>query len=76
MVIGSADLTGLNSLYQANWSGPQLGMGIKYMHNKNVLSLDYKLQDVNFYGYTDWNLRTDLRHPKSMTQMVMVRALS
>lgn len=68
MVIGSADLTGLNSLYQANWRGPQLGIGLKYLHNKNILSLDYKLQDVNFYGYTDWNLRTDLRHPKSMTQ--------
>ena len=68
MVIGSADLTGLDSLYQANWSGPQLGIGLKYKKNKSVLSFDYSLQDVDFNAYTDWNLRSDLEHPKSMTQ--------
>jgi hypothetical protein len=68
MVIGSADLTGLDSLYEANWRGPQLGIGLKYKINKSVISLDYSFQDIDFNGYTDWNLRSDLRHPKSMTQ--------
>jgi len=68
MVIGSANLTGLDSLYQANWSGPQLGLGINYKINKSIFSLNYSLQDINFNGYTNWNLRSDLKHPKSMTQ--------
>jgi len=68
MVIGSANLTGLDSLYEANWSGPQLGLGLNYKINKSILSLNYRLQDINFNGYTDWNLRSDLKHPKSMTQ--------
>ena len=68
MIIGSADLTGLDSLYQANWSGPQLGLGLNYKINKSIFSLNYSLQDINFNGHTNWNLRSDLRHPKSMTQ--------
>jgi len=68
MVIGSANLTGLNSLYQANWWGPQLGISLKYKKNKSIFSFNYNLQDINFNGYTDWNLRTDLKHPESMTQ--------
>ena len=68
MIIGSANLTGLDSLYQANWSGPQLGFALNYKNNRSIFSFNYSLQDINFNGYTDWNLRSDLKHPKSMTQ--------
>tara|TARA_B110000008_G_C16933328_1_gene549610 strand:+ start:841 stop:1725 length:885 start_codon:yes stop_codon:yes gene_type:complete len=68
MVIGSADLTGLDSLYEANWSGPQVGIGLKYKKNNGVFSLDYSLQNIDFNGHTNWNLRSDLKHPESMTQ--------
>ena len=67
-VIGSVDLSGLNSLYQANWHGPQVGIGLNYKNNSNVVSFNYSFQNINFYGHTDWNLRSDLKHPKSMTQ--------
>jgi hypothetical protein len=68
MIIGSANLTGLDSLYQASWSGPQLGLSLNYKKNRSVFAFNYTLQDINFNGYTDWNLRADLKHPKSMTQ--------
>ena len=67
-VIGSADLTGLDSLYQANWHGPQVGISLNYKKNSNVVSFNYGYQDISFYGHADWNLRSDLKHPKSMTQ--------
>lgn len=67
-VIGSADLSGLDSLYQANWHGPQLGVGLNFKKNSNIFSFNYDFQNINFYGHTDWNLRSDLKHPKSMTQ--------
>ena len=68
MIIGSANLTGLDSLYQANWSGPQLGLGLNYKINKSIFSLNYSLQDIDFNGHTNWNLRSNLQHPVSMTQ--------
>ena len=68
MVIGSADLTGLDSLYEANWRGPIFGIGVNFKKNKSIFAFDYSFQDIDFNGYTDWNLRSDLKHPKSMTQ--------
>jgi len=67
-IIGSADLTGLDSLYQANWHGPKVGIGLDYKINRSVISFNMDLQNIFFYGHTDWNLRTDLNHPKSMSQ--------
>jgi hypothetical protein len=68
-VIGSADLTGLDSLYQANWKGPQIGLGLNYLHKKNVFLADYTYQDIELNAHTNWNLRSDLQHPVSMTQI-------
>jgi len=68
-VIGSANLTGLDSLYQANWKGPQIGAGFSYLYDKNVFLVDYTYQDIELNAHTDWNLRTDLQHPVSMTQI-------
>lgn len=67
-VIGSASLAGLDSLYQSNWSGPQVGIGMSYKNDVNVYSLNYTHQDISLNGHTNWNLRADLKHPISMTQ--------
>jgi hypothetical protein len=68
-VIGSADLTGLDSLYQANWKGPQIDFGINYLYNKNAFLANYTYQDIELNAHTNWNLRSDLQHPVSMTQV-------
>ena len=68
-VIGSANLNGLDSLYQSNWDGPQVGVGMNYKNDNDVYSLNYTYQDIDFNGYTNWNLRSDLKHPVSMTQI-------
>jgi hypothetical protein len=67
-VIGSASLDGLDSLYQSNWSGPQASADINYKSNNNIYSLGYTYQDIDLNGHTNWNLRSDLKHPVSMTQ--------
>jgi len=67
-VIGSANLAGLNSLYESNWSGPQVGAGLSYKNQNDVYSLNYTYQDIDLDGHTNWNLRSDLKHPVSMTQ--------
>ncbi len=67
-VIGSASLEGLDSLYQSNWEGPQASIGLSYKNKDDVYSLNYTHQDIDLNGHTNWNLRSDLKHPVSMTQ--------
>jgi hypothetical protein len=67
-IIGSASLVGLDSLYQSNWSGPQVGVGMNYKNDNNIYSLNYTHQNIDLNGHTNWNLRPDLKHPVSMTQ--------
>ena len=67
-LIGSASLEGLDSLYQSNWEGPQASVGMSYKNKDDVYSLNYTHQDIDLNGHTNWNLRSDLKHPVSMTQ--------
>ena len=67
-IIGFANLTGLDSLYQSNWEGPQVSAGVNYKNYDDVYSLNYTYQDIDLDGHTNWNLRSDLKHPVSMTQ--------
>jgi hypothetical protein len=50
----------LNSIYEANWSGPQVSVGIDYKDYDNVYLINYTHQDIDLNGHTYWNLR-DLR---------------
>jgi hypothetical protein len=59
----------LDSLYEANWSGPQANIGINYKNSSDVYALNYTYQDIDLNGYTNWNLRSNLKHPVSMTQI-------
>jgi hypothetical protein len=67
-VISNTPLDNLDSVYEAKWSGPQVGMNTSYRLNNNIVSIGYTHQQVTLKSYTDWNLRSDLEHPKSMTQ--------
>ena len=67
-LIGSASLEGLDSLYQSNWEGPQASVGMSYKNKDDEYSLNYTHQDIDLNGHTNWNLRSDLKHPVSMTQ--------
>lgn len=67
-IIGSADLTGLDSLYQVDWYGPRIEIGVGYRLNRHAVHASAAYSDIEIDGYSDWNLRQDLSHPKSMTQ--------
>ncbi len=62
----------LNSTYRARWRGPWLGLDLRYRPKNRALrwpplqlglSVEYHWAD--YYGEGNWNLRSDLDHPKS-----------
>ena len=67
-VISNTPLDNLDSVYEAKWNGPQVSVNTDYRLNNSIISVDYTHQQVALESYTDWNLRSDLEHPKSMTQ--------
>ncbi|GEM_PF-990201 len=56
---------GLNSTYQTRWDGPWVGMELYGEKDKmrGLARVEYHWFD--YYAHADWNLRTDLAHPKS-----------
>jgi len=59
-------IAGLDSTYKAAWSGPWIGLDMKYKFNERhgvYLEIEYHWAD--YYAEANWNLRTDLAHPKS-----------
>jgi hypothetical protein len=58
--------SGLNSTYETEWKGPWLGADLSYRPNEKwffIGSFEYHWAD--FYAEANWNLRSDLAHPKS-----------
>ncbi|MGB0664818.1 MAG: hypothetical protein ACPGMR_13640 [Pontibacterium sp.] len=57
--------SGLDSVFESRWFGPYVGLKVDSQLNDLwlQLSLDYMFAD--YYAYGDWNLRSDLQHPKS-----------
>lgn len=55
---------GLNSSYDAKWSGPWLGFKLGNRGDIRFY-LDYRAHFVEYVGLADWNLRTDFQHPVS-----------
>jgi hypothetical protein len=62
----------LNSTYFARWMGPWIGCDLLYRkekRNPNDLSMQFglsaELHYADYYGEGNWNLRSDLNHPKS-----------
>jgi hypothetical protein len=67
--------SGLDSSYDATWRGPFFGVELRYDSRDRRVSaagydvafgIEYHL--ANFDAQADWNLRSDLAHPKSFEQ--------
>jgi hypothetical protein len=62
----------LNSTYSARWMGPWVGCDVLYRkvrrHPSDLamqFGLSTELHYADYYGEGNWNLRSDLSHPKS-----------
>jgi hypothetical protein len=62
----------LNSTYFARWFGPWIGCDLLYRMGKQhpdylamQFGLSAELHYADYYGEGNWNLRSDLGHPKS-----------
>lgn len=65
-------LSGLNSTYRAKWMGPWVGCDLRYLiaqrsNSRPEISvgLSMELHWAAYEGEGNWNLRSDLEHPKS-----------
>ncbi len=56
---------GLNSTYEARWTGPWAGVDLIYRFDRLTLSGTFEYHVASYYAEADWNLRTDFAHPKS-----------
>lgn len=62
----------LNSSYFARWAGPWIGCDLRYltgMRGADFLTMEFgfsvEWHYADYYGEGNWNLRSDLGHPKS-----------
>ena len=56
----------LNSTYDAEWSGIFIGVTADaYLTDKHQFELTGEYHVVDYYAQGNWNLRSDLQHPKS-----------
>jgi len=62
----------LDSTYFARWFGPWIGCDLRYrpkikpnVYHAMELRLSLELHWADYYGEGNWNLRSDLAHPKS-----------
>ncbi|MBI3553356.1 MAG: hypothetical protein HY077_12750 [Elusimicrobia bacterium] len=59
-------ITGLNSSYNASWTGPWSGVDAEFAEDDFLLRLTYEYHwKAKYSGKADWNLRQDLAHPVS-----------
>lgn len=57
---------GLDSTYDTKWFGPWLGVDLSFSaSDKILLFAGFEYHWADFKGVANWNLRTDLAHPKS-----------
>jgi hypothetical protein len=62
----------LDSGYFARWMGPWIGVDLRYLTEKRgpdyltmAFGLSVEFHHTDYYGEGNWNLRSDLAHPKS-----------
>lgn len=66
--LGAQFLKGLNSSYEAQWSGPWAGIKAQLELASNiVIRANFAHHWINYTGQGNWNLRECLAHPKSFT---------
>ena len=57
---------GLDSTYEIQWKGPWIGADLDFAVNRNfLLAILLEYHWAHYEAEADWNLRTDLAHPKS-----------
>lgn len=57
---------GLNSSYTAEWFGPWIGADFDCRPaSRLTIATGMELHNVRYYGEGNWNLRSDLQHPRS-----------
>ncbi len=59
-------IAGLSSSYKTEWYGPWIGLDVRHKFSQRhgvYLEIEYHWAD--YYAKANWNLRTDLAHPKS-----------
>lgn len=65
---------GLDSSYEAEWKGPWIGMDVTFQsplrqmnpsEDRYELTVGFEYHWADYAAEADWNLRTDLAHPKS-----------
>jgi len=62
-------LQGLSDTYNTKWKGPFIGIGLKTIYNDtHSFALTYQYHKTDFSADGNFNLRDDLKHPKSFTQ--------
>jgi len=58
--------SGLDSTYETQWDGPWLGIDLAFRPAENfTLKGSFEYHWADYKGEANWNLRTDLAHPKS-----------
>ena len=59
-------LANLDSSYDAEWSGPWLGVNLRLEANdRTSVIIDAEYHRADYYAEANWNLRDDLAHPVS-----------
>lgn len=61
----SGPIPGLQNSYRAAWQGPWLGGEFEAAYAVYSVRAGLKYHLVDYSAVADWNLRTDLQHPKS-----------
>lgn len=57
--------SGLDSSYKTEWESTWIGVDLKAMRKDFTAFLRFEYHWADYYGYGNWNLRTDFAHPKS-----------
>jgi len=64
----TGSFSGLNSTYNAEWTGPTAGFDIVVHGERLVVTTSFEfLFFADYYAEADWNLRSDFQHPVSYT---------
>ncbi len=58
-------MDGLNSQYDSRWKGPWLGFEFSGQKKKWNALFRFEYHWADYYADANWNLRSDLQHPKS-----------
>lgn len=57
---------GLRSTYETVWEGPWVGLALEFeLSDSSYLGVEYQYHWADYTGVANWNLRSDLQHPKS-----------